>query len=373
MAWGFGGSGESYHHKSAVQLQQESSVVLAQGGGFQIYYQPTRAGKLDDRHIGVMAKVAQFCRARQAWSHKTESVPQVGLVFSKNTLYTTAGRLFGGWGAALNPARGMLDALVECHYSVDAIPDWKLAEVAGRYPLIVLPDWTNTGLDVKRALADYVRGGGKLVLAGAENAALFSTELGVRFLGEASRQGVYLPGTEAFATATGLWQDVEPAGARAIEERYPTYDSTRDAKCAATVQRLGAGEIAAIYGPAGTIFAAAHAPAMREFIGRVVSRLFTPAVTLDGPASVELCLRRKDGRLLVHLGNCTAMQVAGDYAVLDFVPAVGPLKLAVRLPSTPKRVTLEPEGRALEGSWSGGEWRGTIERLEVHGIVAVET
>ena len=372
MAWGFGGGGEAYHHKSAVQLQQEASVVLAQGGGFQIYYQPTRAGKLDDRHIEVMAKVAEFCRARQALSHKTESVPQAGLLFSKNTLYGTTGRLFGGWGAALNPARGMLDALVECHYSVDVIPDWKLAEVAAGYPLIVVPDWSGIGLEVKAALADYTRRGGKLLLAGAENTALFTTELGVKFLGEPSRQSAYVAGAEVFANVTGVWQDVEPAGARPIEMRYPTYDSTRDGRCAATVNHLGEGEIAAIYGPAGTLFAAAHAPAMREFIGRVVARLFTPSVTLEGPPTIELSLRRKEGRLLVHLGNCTAMQVAGDYAVQDFIPSVGPLELAIRLPSAPRRVTLEPDGTVLAGSWSGGTWTGRIERLGIHGIVSIE-
>jgi hypothetical protein len=355
-----------------VQIQQEASVVLAQGGGFQIYYQPTRAGKLDDRHIEVMAKVAEFCRARQALSHKTESVPQAGLLFSRSTLYSTAGRLFGGWGAALNPARGLLDALVECHYSVDVIPDWKLAEVAARYPLIVVPDWSAIGLDVKAALAGYARRGGRLLLAGVENAALFATELGVKFVGEPSRQSAYVAGAEVFANVGGVWQDVEPAGARAIEMRYPTYDSTRDDRCAGTVNRLGEGEIAAMYGPVGTVFAAAHAPALREFVGRVVARLFTPAVTLDGPPTIELSLRRNGGRLLVHLGNCTAMQVAGDYAALDFIPSVGPLELAIRLPSTPKRVTLEPDGTALAGSWSNGAWSGRIERLGIHGIVAIE-
>src|SRR5207244_2957346 len=119
--------------KPAAQLYQEASVVLTQGGGFQVYYQPTRAGKLDDRLIDVMMKVASFCRARQALSHKSESVPQIGLVFSRKSLYEytpspkrppqpgpparpePSPRLFGGWGGMVNPARGLLDALLECH------------------------------------------------------------------------------------------------------------------------------------------------------------------------------------------------------------------------------------------------------------------
>ncbi|MEN6609146.1 MAG: hypothetical protein ABFD60_17995, partial [Bryobacteraceae bacterium] len=121
MAWGFQMGKQGQNHKSAVQLMQEASVVLAQGGGFQIYYVPTRAGYIDSRHIEVMGQVADFCRPRQAVSHKTESVPQVGVLFSKNTLYSKTNRMFGGWGASTDPAQGMMDALVECHYSVDVI------------------------------------------------------------------------------------------------------------------------------------------------------------------------------------------------------------------------------------------------------------
>ncbi|MGC8794403.1 MAG: hypothetical protein ACP5U2_13540, partial [Bryobacteraceae bacterium] len=92
MAWGFQ-SAQSNRvgpvHKPAVQICQEAAVVLAQGGAFQVYYNPTRAGWIDDRHIEVMARVARFCRQRQALSHGSETVPQIGLLFSTHSLYAT--------------------------------------------------------------------------------------------------------------------------------------------------------------------------------------------------------------------------------------------------------------------------------------------
>ncbi len=360
MAWGFQSGGAiGVSHKPAVQLNQEASVVLAQGGGFQVYYQPTRAGKLDDRLVNTMTTVASFCRARQALSHKSESVPQIGLVFSKSSLYEytppprrrpmrpgapppepPAPRLFGGWGSLVNPARGLLDALVESHYSVDVIPDWRLAEMGPQYPLLAVPDWANLGGDVKETLAALVNKGGKLLLVGAENAALFAKELGVQLVGQPSDQPAYVTGEEVFGNVRGLWQDVEPGSAEAIESRYPTYDSSRDARCAATLSKYGSGRIAAIYGPLGTVFAQAHATPTRQFIKRVVDRLFQPMAQVDAPATVEIALRRKDGKLLLHLGNCTAMQVAGDYAASDFVPPVGPLRVSLRTGRKPSRVTL---------------------------------
>ena len=98
MAWGFQSARDNPVgpvHKSSVQLQQEAAVVLAQGGGFQIYYQPSRAGYLDDRHVGVMERVAEFCRGRERLSHKSETVPEIGVLFSRNSLYNRASRLLG--------------------------------------------------------------------------------------------------------------------------------------------------------------------------------------------------------------------------------------------------------------------------------------
>lgn len=213
--------------------------------------------------------------------------------------------------------------------------------------------------------------GGQMLLAGAANAVLFAKELGVRPAGPAAGPGAYIAGEEVFGYVRGLWQDVEPGAAEVLESRYPTYDSTRDAKCAATLSKFGAGRIAAIYGPAGSAFAATHAAPVRQFVKRVVDRIFTPMAVVDGPPTIEVALRRKNGKLLVHLGNCTAMQVAGDYATVDFIPPVGPLQLKLRMRQRPARVTLEPQGRPLAGSWKDGVWSGSLDRLDIHGIVAV--
>lgn len=374
MAWGFQWNRDhpvSDVHKSAVQLMQEAAVVLAQGGGFQIYYQPTRAGKIDDRHIDVMGKVADFCRARRKWSHRTETVPEIGVVFSKETLYSRSGRLFGGWGGAIHPARGLVDALVESHHSVDVVPDWKLADVAPQYPCLVLPDWSDAGETVRDELLRYLKGGGRLLVIGADNALLFAGALGVRLAGRPSDQRAYVPGREVFANVSGRWVDVEPAGARVLETRFPTYDSTRDGRVAATVHSYGSGRVAAIYGPAGSVFAATHAPETRRFVARVLAHVFTPSFRLEGPPTVE-AVRRKGDLELLHLINATSMQVASDYRAIDYVPPAGPLRVHIRMKRPPQRVSFEPGGVILRGSFRDGTWTGTLDRLDIHGVLVWE-
>ena len=100
MAWGFTWWGDmrpQRAYKSAQMLMQEAAVVLGQGGGFQIYYTPTRAGWIDPALVGVMGQVADFCRARQAVSHKTASVPQVALILSNENFYAQSNGVFRAW------------------------------------------------------------------------------------------------------------------------------------------------------------------------------------------------------------------------------------------------------------------------------------
>jgi hypothetical protein len=372
MAWGFQNSNDRQNHKPAVMLMQEASVVLAQGGGFQVYYVPSRAGHLEATFADVMEKVASFCRSRQASCHKSETVPQVGVLFSKNSLYSRSNKMFGGWGSASNPARGILDALVESHYSVDVVPDWSLPESAGRWPVIIVPDWADIGTAARDALVAYARGGGKLLVVGAETAGLFARELGAILTGSPGQETAYVKGKEVLGNITGIWRRVQPESAEAIEYRHPDHDTTRDSLCAATLVKCGAGSIAAIYGPLGKMLATYHSPALREFLDRTVRRLFSPTVEIDGPPVVETALRRKGSKFFVSLSNFAAMQVGGDYAINDFVPSIGPLRLSVALPARPRSVRLEPEGIALRGSWENGRWSGIVQKLDIHAVVTFE-
>jgi hypothetical protein len=372
MAWGFQQAQSNAIgsvHKPAVQLQQEAAVVLAQGGGFQVYYQPSRAGHFEDGHIETMGSVARFCRARQAFSHKTETVPQIGVVFSRESLYRTTNRMFGGWGKAVDAPRGWIDALVGCGWSVDVVPDWKLARVASSYPFLVLPEWDEPGDEVKRALVEYASAGGKLLVAGARNARRFAAEAGVKITGEPAERGWWVRG-RVLGNVKGLWQDVEPDGAKVIAERYPQMDTRSGGRPAATAKALGKGEIVLVPGPVGLVYAATHAATVRQLVASLVGPRFESEVEVSAPPVVEMTLRKKDGRLLVHLLNTASMQVAGDFATVDYIPAVGPVWLTLGK-TKPKSVRLLPDDVELEPLFIQEKWMVQVETLRIHAAVAV--
>jgi hypothetical protein len=252
---------------------------------------------------------------------------------------------------------------------VDIIPDWRLDEDLSRYPLVVVPDWPDIGALACDALITYARRGGRLLVIGAENAGLFAKDLRVRLTGPPGKEPSYVRGKEVLGNISGLWQKVDPEGAQSIETRYSVLDTTRDGFCAATLTDCDSGKLAAIYGPLGSIFASFHAAANREFLDRVVRRQFSPQVEIDGPPTIEVALRKKASKTILHMANATAMQVAGDYAVNDYVPPIGPVKISIRLPERPRRVTLEPGGALLAGSWENGTWTGVLDKLEIHAMV----
>ena len=372
MAWGFQQAQTAnigHIHKPAIQLQQESSVVLAQSGGFQIYYVPTRAGFFDNAHVETMGAVGRFCRVRQKVSQKTESIPQIGVVFSKASLYNTANKLFGGWGKASDPARGCLDALLACNWSVDILPDWKLSKIVAQYPVVVLPDWADPGVATAKTLIAYAKAGGRLLVCGARNAALFASEAGVTLVGEPREQPAFLKGP-VLANTTGLWQDIEPTTATVLASRYSELDSRPEGRPAATAAPLGQGEIVLIPGPFGANYAASHAAPLRAFIGSILGPRFQPKVRVVAPPTVEVVLRRKDNQLLIHLLNATNMQVAGDFATTDFVPPVGPIRLFLGK-DKPKSVTLVPDGSVLTPLLINAAWVVEIPQIHIHSVAVV--
>jgi hypothetical protein len=377
MAWGFQSSNDNptgHVHKPAVQLEQEAGVVLAQGGGFQIYYQPSREGHLDDKFIGVMAKVGQFCRARQPYCWKTESVPQVAVLYSRHSLYRHSNKLFGGWGNFDLRAKGWLDALIEAHFSVDILPDWQMESHGERYPLIVVPEWQEIGEEVERALRTLAGKGVSLVIAGAQNLRRFADLLGVELQGEAAfNEEAFIAGSEIIAPARTVWQPLAPrAGTTVLGYRYSRRDTSKDGIVAATLREAGAAKLVAVSGSLGEVFAQNHAPALREFLGGLARHAFTPMAELDGPASVELVLRRRGKLLQAHLLNTSGMQVAARYAAIDAVMPVPHLTLRVRTERAPKNVVLQPGNRRLPFRWEAGVTEIGYGPLAMYDIVEVE-
>ncbi len=177
MSWSF--SRETRKQKPAIQLMQEAAVVLALGGGYQAYFKQDRDGAVRDlAEMDVMAEVARFCRARQAYCHRSVAVPQVALLYSTAGHYHGSSRLFHWAGSpGVTVLRGALTQILRHRYSVQILSEHHLHGKMSRWPVIIVPGWAYLESDFRDELAAYAQSGGRLLLIGPGPARLFETEL----------------------------------------------------------------------------------------------------------------------------------------------------------------------------------------------------
>ncbi len=374
MAWGFN-SGQDLGKslKPSIALEQEAGVVLMQGGGFQIYYQPTRAGYLADEIIGTAGQVADFCRARQAVSHKSTSVPQVALLLSSESRWDRSDRVYAYYGCE-DELEGALHALLELHYSVDILAEHQLEPRLDEFPLVVIADAHLLTDEFRQAVTSYVENGGSLLLLGHPSARLFEPILGVRLDGEPEKAAAELRSAAGVANCDGPWQKVGLTTAEATHRRTPTLDRRKGQEPAATVAAHGKGKVAAVYGPVALACFRTHHPVLRAVVGELAEQLFPhPAVTVAAPPCVDAALRRTaDGRLCLHLLNLANAQRADRFLATDFVPSVGPITVRLSVPHEPQKVSWVPDRDELDWTWREGQLSAAIPALHIHGALVVE-
>jgi len=380
MAWGFDkGQKLDWSLKTPIHLQQESAVVLMQGGGFQIYNNPTRSGYLPDAMIETLGQVSDFCRERKEAGFKSRTVPQVAVLLSAETIWDRSDNVFSPWGC-YDELEGALHALLELHYSVDVLAEYQLEPRLSEFPLVIVPDCYKLPEDFKNTLLRYVENGGSLLLMGEKCARLFEPHLGVTFEGEPKEVRAELAcnaaigGIVGIANANGIWQKVVPTEAVAVGYRYPTRDTRKDGEVASTVVPFGKGKIGAVYGPLALDFLRSHHPYLRECVREIVDPLFeNPAVEIDGPPCIDVALRRtRDGRLSVHLLNVANAPHVDRYGIIDFIPEVGPIGVKIRTEGKPKAISWVPDGGKIRWSWKDGMVTATIPNLHIHGVLIVE-
>ncbi|MHC4737905.1 MAG: alpha-amylase family protein [Planctomycetota bacterium] len=177
MSWSF--SRKTRKQKPAIQLMQEAALVLAMGGGYQAYFKQDRDGAVrNPAGMDVMAEVARFCRARQAYCHRSVAVPQIALLYSTAGHYRESPRLFHWYGSGgVTVLREALTQILKNQYGVQVLSEHHLKGKMSQWPVIIVPGWTYLESSFRDELAAYVRSGGRLLLIGEGTGELFKTEL----------------------------------------------------------------------------------------------------------------------------------------------------------------------------------------------------
>ena len=320
MDWGFIKGDTPENRKSATQMKREAACVISQGGGFQVYYGQNRDGSVDLAKLRPFAEVARFCRQRQPFAFKGKAIPQVAVLFSTEGCYSrwdSEGNGLFNWDNRLEDS--ICRILLNNHLPASILVTDRLMEQMKSFPLTIVYQWETLEPELVCKLQEYVRGGGRLLLAGSSMRELFRDMIGAAGYGRPIGHGVTM-------------FDLESGNFALIDK-----DNAPD-----------------------------------EAVLTAIDILFTNRmVGVEGNPTVDLTLTRTaGGEIAVHLINATPPE---DNAKLyDKIDPVGPMTLYVRLESAPRVITLQPEGTPLEWSFSNGIATIVVPSVPIYEIVVIE-
>ncbi|MBC7979494.1 MAG: hypothetical protein H7Y36_02915 [Armatimonadetes bacterium] len=373
MGWSFVQKGDLRNgskQKSAIQLQREAALVMAQGGGFQPYYNQTRDGSVPEIHLPVIGELAAFCRARQAFCQGAKPLPQIALLYSTESNYREIKGLFT---RDLSRISGTLQALLESQHTVDVVSEHNLAKRMAQYPLIVIGECDYLEPGFKQLLIAYAEKGGKLLIIGPSAASLFAAELDVSLDGIQEEPRVLANGN--IVTQTKGPTSIATLGKRAkpFGQLLLSKDSKSGSQPAASIATLGKGNIAATYFSFSHGYLAERSPGLRGFLTELTQQLFqNPILKVTGSNDVEVTVNRLKGKLAINLINTSGAHWDMRKTLIDSITPIGPLEVTLRTVNKPAKITLQPEGQSLPFEFNNGDTHLTVPSLKIHSVLVVE-
>jgi hypothetical protein len=303
---------------------------------------------------------------------------------------------------------GAVQMLLELKRPFDVIdPSARFAD----YPLLILPDAIPVDGDLERRLAEYVRGGGKIIFSGTsaiDTDRRVHLPAGIECLGPATAcYPTYLRATRGLDAGMpetpfvmyGVAQTIAARGAEVLAEvaapyfnrTYAHFSSHQHAPDNPDAPAIGAGvtlhdNVAYVAYPIFEMYQAMGQPLYRNVVRGLIERLLPDSpFTTDLPTAGRASLTRQDEqkRHVLHLlygppqvrGKRVPLD-NGTYRVMEMIediPAIGPVCARVRLPRVPVRVYDAMTGSDV--AWTrrdDGTVEVTVPRLHIHSALVFE-
>ena len=371
----------SMRPKPRPQIEQEMAIIIANGGRFNAWDNPTPESGLIPERFEFMAEVmTPFLRERQPWCEKSQRVADVSLLHSAAIHYAVTESAATSFTKRNNRLDGATRLLPRLHLNYEMLPDWRLESGDVGSPLVIVEH--PKGMTKKTAddLLEFVRGGGSLLLTG------MGVTQDKRFAGLFGVETISGPkGPEALTIhCDGPSHDfdhwlfkLKPTGAETLLE-VQAADGKKHPFL--TGCGLGKGRLHYVSVPLLTSHGeqAVPKPVLEEVFEQVLP-VSQRLLNTNAPGSVEVVLRRQGDRRIVHLVNMATgkreLHRSGGraYPLIKSLPPVSDCEVSIKLSQRPTSVRLQPQDEAIE-NWQYEDDRLTVEvpGFAVHQIVVIE-
>lgn len=381
-----GGSGRrpAFAPKPPVQLQQEMAIVVANGGRFNVWDNPTpESGLVAERHEFLAEHVAPWLAARKPWCLGSVRLPDVSLLNTAAAHYAVTD---ASGPVCFNRRDNRIDGAVQwlprLHLNYEMVGDWRLHAQDIRSPLLIVEHAKRLMPADIEALTRFVQEGGRVLLSA----------MGVmQGQGQPLSKVFGLKDIQGPKNAERLIANID--GQELLFEHHlfrfqPTTAETAIAVTDAsgqtcpllTCNRFGQGKAYYFATPMLTLHGSNEVPKqLLEQVFQVVSPLEEREVAIEAPENMEIVLREKEGTLILHLVN----MAAGDrqtiksgtrqYVTIRSLPKTPPCPISVRSDRKPTRIMLQPQDEPLsDWQYAHGRIEATVPEFDVHQMVVIQ-
>ncbi|MBE6595771.1 MAG: hypothetical protein E7644_08235 [Ruminococcaceae bacterium] len=397
MSWNFRiaiGDRAACISKHKCQIMQEAATVIALGGAYQNYVMQNNDGSPQMHELRELRELSEFMRERKPFCFRGKPVHQAALLLSTFDRKRETSQLYSR--AGYKRVMGMTALLADIGQSFEILSEHNLLEHCADYEMIVVPElFCGLEADMTKALLDYAKAGGKLMLCGKKTCEFFA-ENGAPFsLKELPEY--FLPGEKAYDNGgdTGHKIDAIPKHRCYVftesDRHYgalfsPTVPVAEDAKVFARVTRdttmehdpiavtlpYGKGTVAVVGFDIGSQYIAGAQYQHRSLVRHIADSLYTPLCRVEKVLGLlEIVCLQKDGKLMLQLLNGNGRHTDPTSATEDFIPPVLDIKLSVALTKAPKKLILQPAGKDLAFTYEDGRATVSVDRVNIHSIIEI--
>jgi hypothetical protein len=280
------------------------------------------------------------------------------------------------WNTDAAPVQGAVFSLLECSYGVDILDEWALLPRLDQFPLIVAPEQDYLAEAMVEGLKTYVQRGGRLLVTGAKAVERFGADfLGVKPESVESDKTYHLPAADGRVPVWSKeWRRVKTTTAIGFGRLGTTdlVDERLMSEPAYTINRVGKGAVAYVGCNLFRDFAQNRYPLCRAFIGEVCERLGRGRFTIrvQAPVCVDVTLRRRGTEIQVHcINRSSGIPNQPNNGAIDEIPAVGPIRVRMRLDRKPRSVTVALEKAGVKWRYTKGWLIAEVDRVRIHHVL----
>ena len=379
MAWGQnlvgnnGYMGRNRSTKEYVQYCQEAAQIISLGGAFEFFnIMYGNGGTIQEWALPTWEKVAKFCREREAFCFKAESVKQTAVLLAENRTPSLNEGLYNLSYPEFLGCEGWINALLDSQISSEVLLESEMSySDLKEYPIIIIPSVYGLKAETVEKLKKYAQDGGKIITDGG-SVKHFEDFYGVNPQ-DICNKLVFLSDGERLAPFEDKVYEIKKDKSKPFGELYPqNFYTEQKAVPAAHIGKFGRGTVCALSFDLGMVYRTNKTPVIRAFVRTLLKRTgFEPRVKVTGSGFVDVTLMQKNKCLMVNLINYAGTHNDTYYRTYDEIPPLYYLKVSVKC-DMPKKIYLEPEHKRLEFTYKNGEAHFTVDKLEIHSIVTIE-